>query len=584
VPLPTACTLGQGRYWVSLVRSDGSGMQWADGAPDPFPPPFVLGEHGHWRNPGDGFGTECTDWADIVTCLVDGEPIGGSGEQFKFRICGAVGIDGKLVGCPNQVVNLDLAITLVEDNGDPELCGTATTLDVDAGERVNVCYTITNTGDTALGFHWLRDNLNTRRLSHGRPFPPLPPGESFHFNRLITATRSQMVTAESQATDVIPWYFAQVEGFDFIDISTTGTPLDLDDDGSANVTMPFRFNLFGVDADQLCINNNGFMLLDWSKPCGGFFEDASIPNESVPLGSAQIAPFWDDLFTGGNVYYDVVGEAPNRRFIVQWHQKNHYNNGQSDPGHVTFEVILDEGTNYISFQYLDTTFDNPQHPEWDRGGSATVGFQSYVRDSFGGAWRSLPFHQPVVDPESGLRWPPSETFHVTASATATLNVNAPAIAVSPEALEATVPQGGATSAPLTISNTGTLDLLWQAGQSPIGSRSHFPLAQVPNIADEKVDAQLDLWEWMPREKIKLRSKEDRHAGSQPEIFETSAFAIRFEFSVPPFPTLYQRLNDITNPSNTEVIRDLVARDILAGTLLGTTSVSTSLSMIVANTC
>jgi hypothetical protein len=213
-----------------------------------------------------------------------------------------------------------------------------------------------------------------------------------------------------------------------------------------------------VDSDQLCINNNGFMLLDWSKPCGGFYEDSSIPNESAPLGSAQIAPFWDDLFTGGNVYYDVIGQAPNRRFIVQWHQKNHYNNGQSDPGGVTFEVILDEAINNVSFQYLNTIFGNPQHPEWDRGGSSTVGFQSYVRDSFGGAWRSLPFHQPVVDSESGLTWPPSESFHTTASATVLLNVNGPAIAVSPEALEATVPQGGTTSAPLTISNTGTLNL------------------------------------------------------------------------------------------------------------------------------
>jgi hypothetical protein len=232
-----------------------------------------------------------------------------------------------------------------------------------------------------------------------------------------------------------------------------------------------------------------------------------------------------------------IGQAPNRRFIVQWHQKNHYNNGQSDPGGVTFEVILDEAINNVSFQYLNTIFGNPQHPEWDRGGSSTVGFQSYVRDSFGGAWRSLPFHQPVVDSESGLTWPPSESFHTTASATALLNVNAPAIAVSPEALEATVPQGGTTSAPLTISNTGTLNLQWQVGESPLGSRSHFPLAQIPNIADHKVDAELDLWDFVPREKLKLRGNRVGHAGSQPDSFATSAFAIRYEFSVPPFYSL-----------------------------------------------
>jgi hypothetical protein len=569
VPLPTACSLGQGRYWVSVVRSDGSGMAWADGLPNPFPPPFVLGSRGHWRNPGDGFGTGCTDWSDITTCLVEGDkdpvPIGGSGEQFKFQICGVVGLDGIPVGCPTEVVSSNLAITLAVDNGDPGQCGNATTLEVNAGARVNICYTITNTGETSLGNHWLRDNRPPRPFARQLL---LEPGASLHFNRLITAAESQTITAEAQSTDVLPWYFAVVNGFEFLDISGSGTPLDLEDDGSANVVLPFRFNVFGVSSDQLCINNNGFMLLDWSKPCDGFYEDASIPNESVPLRSNQIAPFWDDLFTSGNVYYAVVGQEPNRRFIVQWHQKNHYNNGQSDPGTITFQAVLDESTNAISFQYLDATFDNPQHPEWDRGGSATVGFQSYVRDSFGGAWRSLPFHQPLLDSQSGLTWPPTRFFHATATATATLNVRAPAISVSPEALEATVPQGGSTSVPFTISSTGTVNLQWQVGESPLGSRSHFPLSPIPAIAEEKVDTNIDLWPLVPREKLKLQVNHAEREGNQPDIFATSAFAIRYEFTVPPFPTLYQRLNDINNPSDTDEIASLNARDIFAGTFIG----------------
>ena len=242
--------------------------------------------------------------------------------------------------------------------------------------------------------------------------------------------------------------------------------------------------------------------------------------------------------------------------------------GRAILGTITFQVILDEATSAISFQYLDATFDNPQHPEWDRGGSATVGFQSYVRDSFGGAWRSLPFHQPLVDSESGLTWPPTRFFHATATATATLDVRAPAISVSPEALEATVPQGGSTSVPFTISNTGTLNLQWQVGESPLGSRSHFPLSPLPNIAEEKVDTNIDLWALVPREKLKLQVNHAERGGNQPDIFATSAFAIRYEFTVPPFPTLYQRLNDISNPSDTDEIASLNARDIFAGTFIG----------------
>src|SRR4029079_5896422 len=191
--------------------------------------------------------------------------------------------------------------------GDPQQCGGATTLDVDAGTQINVCYNVTNNGDTALFYHWVRDGRAPRPFAKNQQ---LTPGQSLKFNRIITAAESQTVTAEAQSTDVIPWYYAVVNTFNFIDISSSGAALNLTDDGSANLVMPFRFNLFGVSADQVCINNNGCMLLDWSTPCGGFFEDASIPNETVPLRSAQIAPYWDDLFTGGNVYYQVIGQAP----------------------------------------------------------------------------------------------------------------------------------------------------------------------------------------------------------------------------------------------------------------------------------
>ena len=472
VPLPAPCVLGPGTYWLSLQRSNGP-LRWAVGSPNPHPPPFVLGERGRWRNPGDGFDTGCTNWSDMTTCLdKKGQPIGG-GPQYLFQVCGALGNNpSQAVGCGDEIAELDLAITLAVDNGSPTQCGTATALTVDAGTHVNVCYTITNTGNASLGFHWLRDNLRTEVLTRDPSMPPggpVEPGATHRFNRVIKATKSQTITAESQATDTLPWYFTVAQGFAFTDISTTGTPLNLADDGSANLTMPFRFNLFGVSSDKLCVNNNGFILFDWSKPCNGFHDDVGTPNENVPLGSEQISAFWDDLFTGGNVYHRVVGAAPNRRFIVQWHQKNHYNNGVSDPGGVTFQVILAEGTNDVSYQYLDTTFDNPQHPEWDRGGRATVGFQSYPRVSgFGGPWRIHSFGQQVLNPQSGLTWGSMGFFHAAASASTTLNVRAPRISVTPATLAAAVQQGGSTSRPLTISNTGQLNLMWQVAGNSVG--------------------------------------------------------------------------------------------------------------------
>ncbi len=575
VPLPEPCVLGQGIYWVSLQRSNGP-LRWA--AISPLPPPFIDGENARWRNPGDGFGTGCTDWSDIGTCLTDGKPIAGEGsEQYLFQVCGAVTGHGKAVGCGNENAEINLAVTLAVDNGDPDQCGTATTLDVDTGTAVNVCYKITNVGNATLDFHWLRDNLSRLGCNEacvyttglGRlNFEPLQPGGTLQFNRLLTATSSQTITADWEATDVLPWYFPGVEGFQFTDISGSGTPLDLDDDGSANVTMPFRFNLFGTSSDQLCINNNGFMLFDWSKPCGGFHQDLGIPTDQI-RSTGMIAPFWDDLFTGGNVYYQVVNNAPNRRFIVQWNQKDHYNNGLSDPGGVTFEAILDETTGTISFQYLNTVFGNPQHPEWDRGGSATIGFQQFFNDGFGGPWRSLPFHQPV-DPESGLTWSSTGFFHAASLATATLNVNVPAIAVSPEALEATVEQGGMTSAPLTISNTGALDLQWKAGESPLSTRSHFPLASSRVTTNENagkfLDKSTDLSSLAPRKKLRInRASRLENPSSS---FATQAFAVRVDFLGIPAGFRYNRFNDLANPGDTEQVSNMHGLNGFAGAFVG----------------
>ncbi len=574
VPLPEPCVLAPGRYWIVVQRSEGS-LRWGTGVLFPLPGGFGRGANGHWSNPGDGFRTGCTTLSDITRCFVPDQepgeevPIGGGGDNYLFQICGAVSGHGDAVGCGPENAGAQLVVTLAPDNGDARQCGTATTLDVVTGDAVNVCYSVTNTGDVPLAYNGMDDNLNARPLFYGQPFSaPLLPGERFQLNRLIHATRSQVVTAEAQGVDVLPWYFPRTQEADFVDISRSGTALDLADDGSANLTMPFRFNVFGLESDQLCINNNGFLLLDWSKPCDGFQQDTAIPNENVPLRSAQIAPLWDDLFTGGNVYYAVIGEPPHRRFIVQWDGKNHYNDGVSDPEAVTFEAILEETTHTLSFQYLNTVFGNPAHPEWDRGRSATIGFQSRSRDGFGSPWLSLPFHQPQLEPQSGLTWRSTGFSHATAPAAAMLNVHAPSISVSPEALAATIPPGGRTSASLTIANRGTFDLRWQTGVSPLGSTSHFVSAPASLSAsanegegsEEDVDLS-GLEAFAPSPKLRTHQP-----GPPPDLFATRAFALHTGTISGDFR--YSRLDDLSHPAATQDIGALPGYTAFAGAFLG----------------
>ncbi|HXW53968.1 MAG TPA: S8 family peptidase, partial [Myxococcota bacterium] len=102
-----------------------------------------------------------------------------------------------------------------------------------------------------------------------------------------------------------------------------GTPLDLVDDGSAFVAAPFNINFGGSDEgfDTLTVGSNGALSIT-------NFGTIAYDNQPLPVSNyvSLIAPFWDDLnpATGeGNVYYDTLGEAPNREFVVEWRGVNH---------------------------------------------------------------------------------------------------------------------------------------------------------------------------------------------------------------------------------------------------------------------
>jgi hypothetical protein len=95
-------------------------------------------------------------------------------------------------------------------------------------------------------------------------------------------------------------------------------------------------------------------------------------NASAP--DYLIASFWDDIDDeSGDVYTDIFGTAPNRRFVVEWHNRPHYNN----IGNATFETIFDEATGDIWFIYQDVNFGDALY---DYGGSATVGVRSTTAD------------------------------------------------------------------------------------------------------------------------------------------------------------------------------------------------------------
>lgn len=536
VPLPWPCALPQGTYWVSFVGEPGTSLRWAAQFPV-LQPPFFSGVSARWQNPADGYGSGCTSWTNVQNCTAssDEDPITNSADAFQFRVCGTVGADSSGGGglCGDENASIELAVTLAPDNGDPDQCGTATSLAVVQGDRVNVCYVATNTSAATPEYHWLHDGSAGELFAHLEQ--SLPPGASQRFNRVVAADASQTFPATWTATDLLPAYllYPRTDAGTFVDVSGSGTALDLADDGSVNLVLPFEFSFYGVATDRACVNNNGFLLLQTAEPCDGYSQDASIP---TLFRFPAIMPYWDDLYTGGAVYHATLGAAPNRRFVVQWHQKNHYDGGASNAGGVSFEAILEEGTDKISFEYLDTTFDDPAHPEWDHGGDATVGL-----DYDGFLTYHAGFHSPTVADDTAKDFVPGGLTRATAFATATVEVAAPAATVEPASISASADAGEPVVRTLAIGNAGSLDLHWSLGESP-SPRAHFPAvpAFVLPLGDP---AEAD---WRPLRRAKPAAA---RAAPLPIPFggpATTAYGLRFTFT----GWEYDRFDDLADPGAT----------------------------------
>lgn len=84
ITLPVPCVLGEGTYWLGQQTNQDvlSNDQhfWSNRT-------AANGNNAAWRNPGDGFGSGCTDWDAMTTCGVGG----GTNPDFLFALSGTEG-------------------------------------------------------------------------------------------------------------------------------------------------------------------------------------------------------------------------------------------------------------------------------------------------------------------------------------------------------------------------------------------------------------------------------------------------------------------------------------------------------------
>ena len=373
-----------------------------------------------------------------------------------------------------QAPSLSLNYTVSASDLDPLTCATEHVISVQPGDQVKFCYEVTNTGDTTFNFHDLFDSgPGAGQLLSNSPFV-LAPGDSTFRTRLATIGSSQINTATWEARDVLPGYgfltSDDVGGpvFAFEDISTTGTALNLSDDGTAAVTIPFDAELYGVSSPNVVVGNNGGVIFGSTTGTLGF-TNAALPSALTP--PLRIYPFWDDFDAEtGNVYHETRGTAPNRRFIVQWHDRPHFNGATNPTNTATFQLILTEGSPDILFQYLDVVFGVVANPEWDNGGSATIGLNQNATSA-----NQFSFNTASLENNFAIRWSPSAPpQEASDSDLAAVRVRAPDIVLSDTEIDGTVFVGQTSTDTLTIGNAGDDPLTWDLTEAPAGENAHIP--------------------------------------------------------------------------------------------------------------
>ena len=157
-----------------------------------------------------------------------------------------------------------------------------------------------------------------------------------------------------------------------------GVNLNLDDDAVAFVGAPFLIPFGSGRFNGVFVSANGNVSFT-----GGFTASANValPTLQIPT---LIAPWWDDLFpvagTAQNVFWDVLGAAPNRELVVEWRDVRVSACQSTATATIKFQIVFFESSDSVLFNYADTSVGGACAAS-DRGGSATVGLQTSTQSA-----------------------------------------------------------------------------------------------------------------------------------------------------------------------------------------------------------
>lgn len=160
------------------------------------------------------------------------------------------------------------------------------------------------------------------------------------------------------------------------------------DDNQTSVTMPFPFPMYGVDYTRVQVTSNGYIAFDSDYPV---YWNSEIPNAEKP--NAAVYGMWDDLYVDwdSGVYTSVVGQAPNRKFVVEWRNVAFLSNLEE---RTNFEIILSENGDIV------VQHQAPSTGPLSRGADATLG----IEDGAGAVGILYSYADPVIVGETAVKY------------------------------------------------------------------------------------------------------------------------------------------------------------------------------------
>jgi len=370
---------------------------------------------------------------------------------------------------------IELEVTVGSDLA-PDACAGSASIDALVGDRVNLCYRVTNHAAVPLAYQSIDDSVEGPVASEQNLV--IAPGATVQYNRIkqLSAQQGGERTITWTARDARPDYTPTPRAGAFIDLSVRPTatalnpPSDASDPtgaGMVAVNVPFSFSFYGVPANQLCVGTDGAALVGLASCILFPTANGAGPLPQPGMGTAML-PLWDD-FAGnlcgdpcigdwGTVYVDTVGDAPNRQFVVEWYNLRHEIGGQNED-RATFEIVIDEADGRIAFEYADVEYTAYANyfgaPDICNGGvCASIGLQQ--DDNWATSYAYL---ENAVTDGSAIDWIPNTPATYTAQASVTLNIGKPVLSM-PSTLTGSAVPGGQASVSLTLANSGDRDLHW----------------------------------------------------------------------------------------------------------------------------